>query len=72
MCTSTPSSQTICTGPCAWLSEAAKAGVRLRSVTLIASQPWPVGRGGSCELMLACKVRFSPQRNEEAVQQRIG
>ncbi|CAK9086331.1 unnamed protein product [Durusdinium trenchii] len=33
-----------------------EAGVRLRSVTLIASQPWPVGRGGSCELMLACKA----------------
>ena len=25
-------------------------------MTLLASQPWPIGRAGSCELMLACKV----------------
>ena len=34
-----------------------QAGVRIHSVSLVASQPWPIGRAGSCELMLACKER---------------
>ncbi|CAE7375397.1 NUDT19, partial [Symbiodinium pilosum] len=33
-----------------------EAGVRLGSISLAASQPWPIGRGGSCELMLACRA----------------
>lgn len=33
-----------------------EAGVRIHSVSLVASQPWPIGRAGSCELMLACKA----------------
>ena len=36
--------------------ESCEAGVRIHSVSLVASQPWPIGRAGSCELMLACKV----------------
>ena len=31
-----------------------EAGVRLTKVTLFASQPWPIGRAGSCELMIGC------------------
>jgi NADH pyrophosphatase NudC (nudix superfamily) len=31
-----------------------ESGIRLKCVKLMASQPWPIGRGGGCELMLAC------------------
>jgi len=33
-----------------------EAGVRLGHVELVASQPWPIGRAGSCELMLGCRA----------------
>jgi len=31
-----------------------EAGVELSNVRLVASQPWPIGRAGSCEVMLGC------------------
>jgi len=31
-----------------------EAGVEVGMVRLLQSQPWPTGRGGSCELMLGC------------------
>ena len=34
-----------------------ETGVRCGPVRLVASQPWPCGRGGTCELMLACAAR---------------
>lgn len=37
-----------------------ETGVRVGAVALVASQPWPCGRGGSCELMLACAARAEP------------
>jgi len=50
-----------------------EAGVRIHSVTLLASQPWPIGRAGSCELMLACKavaesdhIQVNPKEIEDA------
>uniref|UniRef100_A0A7S4QSL4 NAD(+) diphosphatase n=1 Tax=Alexandrium monilatum TaxID=311494 RepID=A0A7S4QSL4_9DINO len=33
-----------------------EAGVRLGHVELMNSQPWPIGRAGSCELMLGCRA----------------
>mmetsp|Transcript_94026 Transcript_94026/g.166515 ORF Transcript_94026/g.166515 Transcript_94026/m.166515 type:complete len:363 (-) Transcript_94026:60-1148(-) len=33
-----------------------EAGLTLKSVHLVASQPWPIGRAGSCELMVGCKA----------------
>lgn len=39
---------------------AEETGVRCGPVRLVASQPWPCGRGGSCELMLACAARAVP------------
>lgn len=33
-----------------------EAGVVLDSISLVASQPWPIGRGGSCELMRGCRA----------------
>lgn len=33
-----------------------ETGVELASVELFASQPWPIGRAGSCELMIGCKA----------------
>jgi NADH pyrophosphatase NudC (nudix superfamily) len=37
-----------------------EAGVTLAHVTLSASQPWPLGRGGSYELMLGCLATAVP------------
>eukprot|EP01041_Mallomonas_annulata_P006474 gene6474-13073_t len=34
-----------------------EAGVRIGRVSIIQSQPWPIGRGGGCELMLGCVAR---------------
>ena len=31
-----------------------ETGVIVNTVDLVDSQPWPIGRGGSCELMLGC------------------
>eukprot|EP00636_Phaeomonas_parva_P011664 CAMPEP_0118865168 /NCGR_PEP_ID=MMETSP1163-20130328/9521_1 /TAXON_ID=124430 /ORGANISM="Phaeomonas parva, Strain CCMP2877" /LENGTH=388 /DNA_ID=CAMNT_0006799369 /DNA_START=175 /DNA_END=1341 /DNA_ORIENTATION=+ len=31
-----------------------EAGIEVGAVEFVASQPWPVGRGGTCELMLGC------------------
>lgn len=33
-----------------------EAGVRLGHVELARSQPWPIGRAGSCELMIGCRA----------------
>lgn len=32
-----------------------EAGVNLASIELLATQPWPIGRAGSCELMIGCR-----------------
>eukprot|EP00937_MAST-01D_sp_MAST-1D-sp2_P003002 g3002.t1 len=37
-----------------------EAGVGVGAVRLYASQPWPVGRAGACELMLGCFARALP------------
>ena len=29
-----------------------EVGIRVSDVTIVGSQPWPIGRGGSCELMI--------------------
>lgn len=34
-----------------------ESGVVVDDVQLLTSQPWPIGRSGSCELMLACVAR---------------
>ena len=34
--------------------------VRVGPVALVASQPWPCGRGGACEIMLACAACAEP------------
>ncbi|KAK9805210.1 hypothetical protein WJX72_006176 [[Myrmecia] bisecta] len=31
-----------------------EAGIELGRVSILGSQPWPIGRGGSCELMIGC------------------
>lgn len=31
-----------------------EVGVRVGEVAIVGSQPWPIGRGGSCELMIGC------------------
>ncbi|KAL4437163.1 hypothetical protein ABPG75_004302 [Micractinium tetrahymenae] len=31
-----------------------EAGIDVVAVDIVGSQPWPVGRGGSCELMIGC------------------
>ncbi|CAL5218535.1 g224 [Coccomyxa viridis] len=31
-----------------------EAGVEVKNVHILGSQPWPIGRGGSCELMIGC------------------
>ena len=31
-----------------------EAGVKVGDVAIVGSQPWPIGRGGSCELMIGC------------------
>ena len=36
-----------------------ESGVKVGSVTLFDSQPWPVGRGGQCELMIGCMARVT-------------
>ncbi|KAI7840059.1 hypothetical protein COHA_006190 [Chlorella ohadii] len=49
-----------------------EAGVPLVAVDIVGSQPWPVGRGGSCELMIGCiakaassELRVDPEEMEE-------
>lgn len=34
-----------------------EAGIAVGAVRVVGSQPWPIGRGGSCELMLGCVAR---------------
>ncbi|CAK0736539.1 hypothetical protein CVIRNUC_000762 [Coccomyxa viridis] len=34
-----------------------EAGVDVESVHILGSQPWPIGRGGSCELMIGCMAK---------------
>ncbi|BDA44335.1 Peroxisomal NADH pyrophosphatase NUDT12 [Coccomyxa sp. Obi] len=34
-----------------------EAGVPVGAVHILGSQPWPVGRGGSCELMIGCVAK---------------
>lgn len=31
-----------------------ESGIRVGDVSIVGSQPWPIGRGGSCELMIGC------------------
>ena len=31
-----------------------ESGVKVGDVAIVGSQPWPIGRGGSCELMIGC------------------
>lgn len=31
-----------------------EAGIEVSDVAILGSQPWPIGRGGSCELMIGC------------------
>ena len=31
-----------------------EAGIKVGRVAIVGSQPWPIGRGGSCELMVGC------------------
>lgn len=31
-----------------------EAGVEVDNIHILGSQPWPIGRGGSCELMVGC------------------
>eukprot|EP00930_Biecheleria_cincta_P070581 TRINITY_DN58214_c0_g1_i1.p1 TRINITY_DN58214_c0_g1~~TRINITY_DN58214_c0_g1_i1.p1 ORF type:complete len:352 (+),score=49.36 TRINITY_DN58214_c0_g1_i1:40-1095(+) len=33
-----------------------EVGIELTNVELVASQPWPIGRAGSCELMIGCRA----------------
>lgn len=33
-----------------------ETGIRIANVELVASQPWPIGRAGSCELMIGCRA----------------
>jgi NAD+ diphosphatase len=46
--------------PCESIQEAVRrevfeeSGVRIGKVQVIDSQPWPIGRGGTCELMIGC------------------
>ena len=37
-----------------------ETGVVCAGVSLVGSQPWPIGRGGHCELMLGCLARAAP------------
>ena len=39
-----------------------ETGVICDTVALVASQPWPIGRGGACELMLGCMARAAAGR----------
>ena len=34
-----------------------EAGIRVGAVDILQSQPWPIGRSGSCELMIGCVAR---------------
>jgi NAD+ diphosphatase len=34
-----------------------EAGIKVGQVQLHSSQPWPVGRGGACELMIGCMAQ---------------
>lgn len=31
-----------------------ESGIKVGKVEIISSQPWPIGRGGGCELMIGC------------------
>lgn len=31
-----------------------ESGIEVGDVAILGSQPWPIGRGGSCELMIGC------------------
>ena len=44
-----------------------ETGVVCGSVALVASQPWPCGRGNHCELMLACAARADSTPEAEAI-----
>jgi NADH pyrophosphatase NudC (nudix superfamily) len=38
-----------------------ESGVIVHSVEILGSQPWPIGRGGSCELMIGCIARTTSE-----------
>mmetsp|Transcript_108466 Transcript_108466/g.338059 ORF Transcript_108466/g.338059 Transcript_108466/m.338059 type:complete len:359 (-) Transcript_108466:71-1147(-) len=39
-----------------------EVGVQVDRVLLHSSQPWPIGRAGSCELMIGCMARAASER----------
>ena len=43
-----------------------ETNVKVSAVSLVASQPWPCGRGNSCELMLAMVARAAGRRRAGA------
>ena len=49
-----------------------EAGIKVGEVAIVGSQPWPIGRGGSCELMIGCigkalseELRMDPGEMDE-------
>jgi NAD+ diphosphatase len=49
-----------------------EAGVSVNMVHIVGSQPWPIGRAGSCELMLGCvgravseELKVNPEEMDE-------
>ena len=34
-----------------------EVGLRVGEVSIVATQPWPIGRGGSCELMIGAVAK---------------
>lgn len=49
-----------------------ETSVRCVAVALLASQPWPCGRGNSCELMLATAARAAPDGEQIDVHAHAG
>lgn len=53
--------------PCETVEEAFRrevfeeVGITMSSVELVASQAWPIGRAGSCELMIGCRGQATSQ-----------
>ena len=41
-----------------------ESGVRVEAVSILGSQPWPIGRAGSCELMIGCMARAASSDDE--------
>ena len=41
-----------------------ESGVRVEAVSILGSQPWPIGRAGTCELMIGCVARAASADDE--------